>query len=206
MKSPIPAIVLLALALSACDADRVPVTDDAAMPPVADQPAQDVPPANAPPPPEDASALPAGDARLDGYGDMRFGMTAAEAKKAWGGELEGDPAEGETCFHLSPKWVKAPAEFAFMFENDKFVRYSTDRGKQVAPGGGKVGMTAVAIKQLYSGRVEEQPHEYVEGGRYLRIEDDASEGVVLFETDERGVVAAWRVGIEPQIDYVEGCS
>lgn len=189
----IPVLALLTMALSACNADRTPATDAAAT----------VTPATAPAIPVGSAAT---DARFDGYGDLRFGMTADEAKQAWGGELSGDPAEGEGCYHLSPKWVQAPAGLAFMVENDKFVRYSTDSGKQVAPGGGKVGMTADAIRQLYGDRVEEQPHEYVDGGKYLRIKDNAGNGVVLFATDAAGKVTEWRVGISPQVDYVEGCS
>lgn len=206
----IPALAALLLALSACS-DRTPTTDDAATAPGVDQPATDVPPATAPPVSDPVESVPSsmadgGDARFDGYGDMRFGMSAEEAKKAWGGELIGAPSAGETCFFLSPKWAKAAAEFAFMIENDKFVRYGTESGKFIAPGGGKVGMTADEIKQLYSGRVEEQPHKYEDGGKYLRIKDTAGSGVVLFETSAAGKVDEWRVGVPPQVDYVEGCS
>ncbi|MCY7354722.1 MAG: lectin [Lysobacter sp.] len=212
MKLTIPALALLTLALSACN-DRAPTTDDAATPPVVDQPAEDMPPATAPTPPATDPMQPAtppvadaGDSRFDGYGDMRFGMSAEEAKKAWGGELNGAPGAGEVCYFLSPKWVKTPAEFAFMVENDKFVRYSTESSKFVAPGGGKIGMTADEIKQLYSGRVEEQNHKYEQGGKYLRVKDTAGSGVVLFETNAAGTVDEWRVGVPPQVDYVEGCS
>jgi hypothetical protein len=47
----------------------------------------------------------------------------------------------------------------------------------------------------------------VEGGHYLSI---AASGVapskLVFETDAAGKVTAWRVGLTPQVDYVEGCS
>ena len=202
MNASMPALAVLTLALCACNADRAP-GNDAASPPVADQTAQDVPPATVP---QDSTPAVAGDARFDGYGDLRFGMTADEVKKAWDGKLAGDPAEGEGCYHLSPESAKTPSGLAFMLESDKFVRYSTHSVTLIAPGGGKVGMTAGRIRQLYSDRVQEQPHEYVDGGKYLRLKDNAGNGVLLFETDERGVVTAWRVGTEPQIDYVEGCS
>jgi len=29
---------------------------------------------------------------------------------------------------------------------------------------------------------------------------------LLFETDAAGKITRWRVGVPPQIDYVEGCS
>ncbi len=210
MKLTIPAFALLTLALSACG-DRTPATDDAATRPVADQPATDVPPATAPTPPAPNPMQPttpaadSGDSRFDGYGDMRFGMSDEEAKTAWSGELNGAPGAGETCYHLSPKWANVPADFAFMIEDDKFVRYSTESSKHTAPGGGKVGMGADEIKALYPGRVEEQPHKYSDG-KYLRIKEPAGSNALVFETDAGGKVTDWRVGVPPQVDYVEGCS
>lgn len=210
MKPTLPVLALLTLALSACG-DRASVADDTMPPPAADQPATDVAPATAPEPLTADPVQPAspvadsGDSRFDGYGDMRFGMSAEEAKSAWGGELNGAPGQGETCYFLSPKWAKVPAEFAFMIESARFVRYSTESDKFAAPGGGKVGMSADEIKALYPDRVEEQPHKYSDG-KYLRIKDAAGSNALVFETDAGGTVEEWRVGVPPQVDYVEGCS
>ncbi|RZA29403.1 MAG: lectin, partial [Lysobacteraceae bacterium] len=139
MKSTLPLSLALVLSLSACSqqspTDASQQAGDAA--PAAQQPTPEQPTPEAPPvstPPAEVPGV-ATDARFDGYGDLRFGMTAEEAKQAWGGELNGVPAEGESCYHLSPKWVKVPAEFAFMIEGGKFVRYSTEADKLVAPGG-----------------------------------------------------------------------
>ncbi len=209
MKFTLPAIAALTIALAACG-DRTPA-DDLATPPVTDQPATDVPPATAPVPPAANPVEPgtptagASAARYVGYGDMRFGMSAEQTRKAWGGELNGAPGAGETCYHLSPKWASTPAEFAFMIEDDKFVRYSSESIKHIAPGDGKVGMSADEIKTLYPGRVVEQPHKYIDG-KYLRIKDTESSNAIIFETDAAGKVTEWRVGVPPQVDYVEGCS
>lgn len=218
MKLVIPAIALLALALAACNAEHGSAANDAvssqaaadpAAPPPLDQPTEDVPPATAPTPASGQQAADAGLARMDGYGDLRFGMGVDEAKQAWGGELQGAPPdEAGGCHYLSPKWVKQPSDFAFMFEGGKFVRYDVGTAKEAAPGGGKVGMTAAEIERLYPGRVEVLPHHYLydEGGKYLRIASDAGgKGVLLFETDGKAVTE-WRVGMPPQVDYVEGCS
>jgi hypothetical protein len=194
------------LALGACNREHP--TDKAAapamQPPPATAPTPAVTPAPAPPLPPSASV---GLARFDGYGDMRLGMTAAEATKAWGGDLNGTPGRDEICYYLNPVSNPSPGYFAFMIESDKFVRYDVGNDKEIAPGGGKRGMTIDDIRKLYAGRIEEQPHEYVEGGKYLRIKDDGdSGGVLVFETDVAGKVTAWRVGQPPQVDYVEGCS
>lgn len=161
-------------------------------------------PATQPPP---SSLSVTGPAHLDGYGDMRFGMNADEAKKAWGGDLNGTPGPGALCYFLMPKWVKTPTDFRFMMESDKFVRYDVGTDKEVAPGGGKRGMSADEIRKLYAGHVKETPHKYIKGGLYLRIKTtDPTRSVLLFETDAGGKVTSWRVGQAPQVDYVEGCS
>jgi len=216
MKPTIPAVALLALALAACSADRTPddaaatpadtadaMASDPAAPPPLDQPADDVPPATAP-----INQTPdLGQVRMDGYGDMRFGMTAEEAKEAWGGELKAAGDEAGACYYLVPNWVAVPSDFAFMVENDKFVRYDVGTGREIAPGGGKVGMDAAEIRDLYAGRIKETPHKYVEGGLYLRV-DDANGGLgkLVFATGKDGKVTSWRIGVPPQVDYVEGCS
>ena len=149
-------------------------------------------------------APPATMARYDGYGDMRFGMDETAFATAWGGELNGAPQPGSGCFYKTPKWVKHPADFAFMFDGGRFVRYDVGTAKEVAPGGGKVGMDEARIRALYA-HVDAQPHKYVSGANYLRIAAPHGDGVLVFETDAQGRITRWRVGVPPQIDYVEGC-
>jgi hypothetical protein len=100
--------------------------------------------------------------------------------------------------------VKHPADFAFMFDGGRFVRYDVGTAKEVAPGGGKVGMDEARIRALYA-HVDAQPHKYVSGASYLRIAAPHGDGVLVFETDAQGRITRWRVGVPPQIDYVEGC-
>lgn len=170
------------------------------------------PPAATDDPPMPPSSAPDGDrdlARWDGYDALRFGMDDAAFGNAWSAELKKDaPMEGSTCFHAYPTWTTAPAELAFMFEDGRFVRYSVEGGTLLAPGGGKVGMSAADIERLYPGRIEHQPHHYTDG-EYLRIKAAQGNGVLVFETDgktDAARVTGWRVGVPPQVDYVEGCS
>jgi hypothetical protein len=206
MRSVLPALLLAAAtALGACDADRsaTPAVEPApavATPPDATQPV--------PPPPNATPEVPppgSGLARYDGYGDMRFGMTEDEARKAWGGALKGEAGEG--CHYLNPAWEKAPSYFAFMFDGGKFVRYDVGNDREIAPGGGRRGMSEAEIDAAYAGRVAKSPHKYVDGGKYLRVKaDDGSEGVLVFETDATGKVSEWHAGVAPQVDWIEGCS
>ncbi|MGN6112322.1 MAG: lectin [Luteimonas sp.] len=136
---------------------------------------------------------------------MRFGMTEQQVRDAWGGALNGEPGDG--CHYLNPAWEKAPSYFAFMFDGGKFVRYDVGNDREVAPGGGRRGMSEAQIDAAYPGRVAKSPHKYVDGGKYLRVKaDDGSDGVLVFETDAGGKVTEWHAGLAPQVDWIEGCS
>lgn len=216
-----PALLLFPLiALASCSKVPAPQTDTAG---AASPASQDGRPAPAAPSPTSQAATPdtpvaspaspaPGDTgagspvRIDGYGGMRFGMSEAEARAAWTGELKGDVIEPDNCAYLRPK---ADEQFrvGFMFERGRFVRYDVNIAEAVAPGGGRVGQTRADIERLYAGRVQVQPHEYVPGGHYLRVTDPGiRDGALVFETDAAGTVTRWRVGRAPQVDYVEGCA
>ena len=207
MRPSAPWILIAAAALSACKPEA-PAPEAAS--PVAEPPAAEVaasvPETATPATPEDA---PSNDtqASFTGYCDMKLGSTADEAKAAWGGELNGKPGADSTCYYLTPKWVKKTSDFAFMVEEGKFVRYDVGTDKEAAPGGGKVGMSVEELQKLYNNALQSAPHKYVEGGQYLSV---AASGVapskLVFEADAAGKVTAWRVGLAPQVDYVEGCS
>ena len=154
-----------------------------------------------------SSTVPAGlnAARYDGYGHMRFGMNEPAFRRAWQGELQGTASTDGGCYYLAPKWAKSAAVFGFMFEQGHFVRYDVGNANETAPGGGKVGMTVPQIRALYGNHVEQSPHKYEQGAFYLRITGQG-QNVLLFETDAAGKITRWRVGVPPQIDYVEGCS
>jgi hypothetical protein len=202
----IPAALALATALAACNADRpAPAADPAPTgAPAAPAPAPAAPPA-APVPADGADAQ----ARFDGYGDLRFGMPADAMAAAWGGELKvlGKDAN-PTCYFMVPTWSKVPADFNFMVGEGRFARVGTESPKFLAPGGGRVGMTKADIATRYAG-IQERPHHYTDG-LYLRVRDPAGgPGVLVFETDGKGDdarVTAWRAGLPPEVDYVEGCS
>jgi len=216
MKPSLALLALSSLLLIACDAQ--PPADTAVPAPPVDQPAADVPPAMAPPPvtppPEPAPApggpMPAeGTIGFAGFGPAAFGADEEAVRMAWGKELDGDrPAEPGGCYYLFPQpRPQTGYRLGFMIEGDKFSRIDVDTADIVAPGGGKVGMSADEIRKLYTGRIEEQNHKYVEGGKYLRIKDGAGgKGMLVFATDATGKVTEWRIGVPPQVDYVEGCS
>ena len=187
--------------------DAAPVADATAPPPVAETPA-----------PVEGNT--GGSLRVDkpadgtitfkGFGPANFGATQEEVRMAWGGDLgDAKPDQAGGCYYLIPQPIGTEGyRTAFMIEGDKFVRIDVRRDDVVAPGGGKVGMTRAQLAALYPA-LEAAPHKYTDG-QYLRIADPAGgKGVLVFEVDGTGDEAratTWRIGLPPQVDYVEGCS
>ncbi len=195
---------LVAAALAGCG-DRAPAT------PVAPEPAApattEAPPPAASAPAADVGMLPAADTiTFAGFGPAAFGADEEGVRMAWGKDMEGAPSEPGGCHVLVPApRGEPPFRFGFMLEGGKFSRIDVRIDAIPAPGGGKVGMSADEIARLYPG-VETMPHKYVEGARTLRAKDPAGgTAALVFETDANGTVVAWRVGVPPQVDYVEAC-
>ncbi|WP_237561470.1 lectin [Frateuria defendens] len=163
--------------------------------------------ADRPAAPAGVPAEAAAPARYDGYGDMRFGMDERAFARAWGGELKGAPSPGSSCHYKTPAWAASPPALAFLFEHGRFVRYDVRTVRETAPGGGRIGMDAARLHALYGAAATEQPHKYLAGARMLRVAAPQGAGVLVFElgADGNATVTAWRVGVPPQIDYVEGC-
>ena len=214
MKPVLPVLLLAAIA-SGCA--------DQAAPPTPPAPAAEPTPAAVAPVPAprvDPQAAAGGSLRVDapapgtitfaGFGPAAFGADAEQVRIAWGGDLgDARPDEPGGCYYLIPQPVGPDGyRTAFMVEGDAFVRIDVRHDDVAAPGGGKVGMTRAQLAALDPG-FEAEPHKYTDG-EYLRIADPAgSPGVLVFEVDGTGDGAkatTWRIGLAPQVDYVEGCS
>ena len=206
---PVFPILLLAACAGGCTDRAAPQADPA--------PAEAAPaaPAAATPDPATGGTLrveaPApGTITFNGFGPAAFGADAEQLRIAWGGDLgDAKPEEPGGCYYLIPQPLGPEGDrTAFMVEGDAFVRIDVGRDDVLAPGGGKVGMTRAQLAALYPA-LEAEPHEYTDG-QYLRIADPAGgKGVLVFEIDGTGDEAratTWRIGLPPQVDYVEGCS
>ena len=145
---------------------------------------------------------------FEGFGPAKFGTDEEQVRMAWGRPLEaGTPAEGATCYQMfmDPK-PEGGNGILFMFEEGRFVRYDVDVPMHVAPGDFTVGASASDVLAAFQGRVEEQPHKYVQGGRNLVVSpSDGGLARLVFEINPAGFVSAWRIGLPPQVHYVEGC-
>ncbi len=200
------ALLLVSCAQAPGDAAQSAVAHEAGVDPALDAPQEEVPPATVP---GAARALAPLAADFSGFGPVPFGSDAQALRLAWGGPLEGGgeaQGDADACHYLFPQ--PRPAHgygTGFMVEGGRFVRVDVDDPAATAPGGGRIGMAASEIAAMYPARIEERPHKYVDGAKYLRVTRDGSEGVLLFETDAQGRVEEWRIGLPPQVDYVEGC-
>lgn len=215
----LPAIAVLSLALAACQRDAPPADPaapaasapatsaaSAPQPQAGDQPEAHVPPANAMG--TNRPGVVDGVVTFQGFGPAAFGSDAEQVRMAWGNDLgDATPSEPGGCYFLTPPPMgTAPFDIGFMIEGDRFSRIDVGNDGYTAPGGGKVGMERAEIERLYAGRVEASPHKYEAGAHTLRVTDaEGGTSALVFETDAAGKVTGWRIGVPPQVDYVERC-
>lgn len=144
-----------------------------------------------------------------GFGPAAFGADEEQVRIAWGEPLKAmPPSEGSTCTYLMPDPVPPGGyQVAFMMEEGQFRRYDVASPRFAAPGDVVVGDGADKVLAAFPGRVEQMPHKYVEGGRYLVVSPEGGgESRLVFEVDPDGSITEWRMGLLPQVLYVEGCS
>lgn len=206
------ALAVLAVMVVACGEDRSASPSESPAP----APAESAP---APEPAEPASDAVMSDTEtpaeteevtgFHGFGPAKFGDDEESVRISWGRPMEFDriATEAAPCTYLRPD--PAPSDefaIAFMFENGRFVRYDVAGSQYEAPGSGRIGNTLEALESLYAGRYTHQPHKYIEGGKNLIVDGPAgSDAKLIFEIGADGMVTAWRIGVPPQVDYVEGC-
>ena len=144
-----------------------------------------------------------------GYRGAAFGSDADALRGAYDGALAAvpPPETPDACHYLMPAATPgAGYATAFMFEGGRLVRIDVPTADVPAPGGLAVGMTADDVLAAYPG-AEEQPHKYVDGGKYLVVTPaDGGDARLVFEVDPQGIITEWRIGLAPQVHYVEGCS
>ena len=140
----------------------------------------------------------------DHAGAVRFGMPAAEARRALG-DTSSISATG--CTYWRP--ATAPRSVSFMVENGIVVRAdvdSTATPPKTVEGIG-IGSTEAAIRAAYGEHVTTQLHKYQweAGWRYfIYLPPQDSLNAIVFETDGR-LVRGYRVGRRPQVQYAERC-
>lgn len=143
----------------------------------------------------------------DGFGAVRFGMKIAEAEAALGVKLKNDPAanESDACRYYAP--VDTFSGLLFMAASGVIVRLDVQETKDIITDkGAKIGDSEQHVLDLYKGRVRVEEHAYLgPEGHYLIVTGGDGKAQLVFDTDGKTVVS-YRAGVEPQVQYIEGCS
>ncbi len=132
-----------------------------------------------------------------GIGRVRVGMTTAEAL---GVEVSGGPQAKETCEYVQAG--RLPAGVGVMANGGRVARIDVDSGRVATAEGARIGDTDAHIRELYEGRVKEQPNKYTPG-HSLVVTPDAGHRII-FETNGK-VVTRFRAGRLPEVEWVERC-
>ena len=209
------ATVLLAFLLTACGGDGDDGGDGSASVSTA-QPATTLAPASTTSStPLPGSTTTAGGGRLlsgsstadlRGLGPVRVGMTLAEASAAAGRRVVAKPGSSGECGYADPEG--GPEGVSFMVVSSRIARVDVNGGPVKTLSGASVGDTETQVQSRYADRLQASPHKYVPAGRYLTLvpSDAADAGFrLIFETDGTKVTR-FRVGKQPEVSYVEGCS
>jgi hypothetical protein len=183
--------------LAACGDDNVPP----APPPITPE---EIPVTEAPPPPAPSPAATA--LRVDGFGDVRIGMTLAEAEGVLSTTMQSDPpSEGSTCTYAFATQLPG---MGFMLEEGVIVRIDVLDDSVKTPEGVGVGSSEADVLSIYGARATVLPDKYDPMGKNVEVAETNPRNpplLYVFETDGT-MVTDYRAGRVPQVQYVEGCS
>ncbi|MDQ2931720.1 MAG: hypothetical protein M3Y05_13030 [Gemmatimonadota bacterium] len=207
--------VALAVTIAcACRAPEKTHADSAAAPPAAesvDTTTSAVRPTPAPAP-EPALATPAATNRSpwavtdSGAGVLRIGMTRDQLALDLHAPVPKHTRADSGCAYLAIAGI--PPGMRTMWVAATLARIDIGDKKLQTDRGAKIGDKQAKIETLYRGRLSAMPAKYDPHGKYLVVRPappaDSSRRIV-FETDSSTKVTRYRVGREPEVEWVEGC-
>lgn len=154
----------------------------------------------------DASAPPL---TVEGYGDMRIGMTQAEARQVSGQALDNPPLEeGIPGACSEQQYLTGDGDQLWlMFEGDRLTRITAGdeapRTRTAQNVG--VGSMGAEVRTAYQDVVEEGAHYADAPAHNLLIWTVPEQTGFLFEVNEQGSVTRVHAGTA-SIRYMEGCA
>lgn len=145
----------------------------------------------------------------EGYGDMRIGMSIADARRVSGQTMTNPPLDEETpgaC--MEQEYVLPNGEKLWlMFEGDVLTRItagSESPSTRTAQNVG-VGSTDPEVRAAYQYIIEESAHYSPPPAHNLLIWTVPDQSGFLFEVNEQGIISSVHAG-GPSIRYMEGCA
>lgn len=135
------------------------------------------------------------------FGNIKVGMTVAQASQALGTELVAPDGKGE-CYYVQPK--QGFRGVGFMVISGKIARIDIASKEYATDKGAKIGDTEEKIKSLYKG-ISVFPNTYDEKQNDMKVFSADENYLIIFETNGK-VVTGFRVGQAEEVGWIEGCS
>jgi hypothetical protein len=140
-----------------------------------------------------------------GAGVLRIGMTRDQLALDMHSAVPKHTRADSGCAYLAVPGI--PAGMRTMWVAATLARIDIGAPKLPTDRGVSVGDKAAKVEQLYAGSVTAMPAKYDPRGKYLVVKSgpDTTRRIV-FETDSTTRITRFRVGREPEVEWVEGCS
>jgi hypothetical protein len=142
-----------------------------------------------------------------GAGVLRIGMTRDSLALALHATPPRHTKADSGCAYLDVAGI--PAGFQTMWVAATLARIDVVAPSLPTDRGASIGDTEARIDSLYHGRTTSMPDKYDPRGKYLIVRPASaldSARRIVFETDSTHRVTRYRVGREPEVEWVEGCS
>ncbi|MDQ2767069.1 MAG: hypothetical protein M3Y30_07915 [Gemmatimonadota bacterium] len=165
-------------------------------------------PASAPPPAPAHPIVKSEWAVTDsGAGMLRIGMTRDQLALDMHSAVPKHTRADSGCAYLAVPGI--PAGMRTMWVAATLARIDIGAPKLPTDRGVSVGDKAAKVEQLYQGSVTALPAKYDPRGKYLVVKVGSGTDTtrrIVFETDSTTRITRFRVGREPEVEWVEGCS
>ena len=134
------------------------------------------------------------------YGQIQFGARLSQIEELLGEKIPGikEPDE-KFCRYVS---FNAYPDVQFMVEEGVITRAEFSKPLPTSLGI-SVGSSLKEIKDQYPNAIV-TPHKYNPAGHYIIFKTKGGKNAIVMETSEDKVFAV-RGGLEPSVEYVEGC-
>jgi len=143
---------------------------------------------------------------LRSVGPIKLGMTVQEAEKISGVSLNPTYTDYDpVCFYVASE--SGPSGVKFMIVDNQIRRVDITESTTSTLSGARVGDAEKTILKLYGNKIVVEPHKYDEQGHYIIfVPTDKwdKQYRLIFETSQKRVTQ-FRIGLMPEVEWVEGC-
>lgn len=135
-----------------------------------------------------------------GIGSVKVGSNARDAL-GLNVTLADAPGAEQACAYV--RSGRLPEGVGVLATKGLVARIDVDSGRVATLEGARIGDPESRIRELYAGRVRQEPHKF-SAGHYLVVTPADSGYRIIFETDGK-VVTSYRAGRMPEVAWVEKC-